>query len=362
MKRLKYILNLLIIVILFVIVAIKRDGVVFRYSVDEIFTQTKETDNTPIETLLEDGTKVINSASLGKDVAGFGGYTPVSLYVKDGKVVRVEIGENNEDPVYLNTALDNGTISRWIGMSIEEVASSTPDAVSGATLSSVAIGHNIIKAAQYGANVTVSDSSANSSLNLSTIAGFLVILLGVMLTFVKAKQKWVRNVHLALNVVVLGFWCGSFLSISQFVSWASVGFNFAYILPITLLAVVALMPLCKKKGVYCASVCPMGSLQELASKANKRKVKIPQKALTVMGTLRTWILMAMLLLMWLGVGFDIMNYEVFSAFIFGSASTVVLIIGTVFVVLSLFVNRPYCRFVCPTGALLAMSYNYDKKQ
>ena len=61
--------------------------------------------------------------------------------------------------------------------------------------------------------------------------------------------------------------------------------------------------------------------------------------------------------MWCGTGFDIMNYEVFSAFMFKQASLAVMILAVVFLILSIFINRPYCRYICPTGALLKLSQN-----
>ncbi|MFI3285411.1 MAG: 4Fe-4S binding protein [Rikenellaceae bacterium] len=59
--------------------------------------------------------------------------------------------------------------------------------------------------------------------------------------------------------------------------------------------------------------------------------------------------------MWLGVGFELMDYEIFSAFIISSASTAVLVMAALFLILSLFIQKPYCRFGCPTGALITMA-------
>ena len=58
-----------------------------------------------------------------------------------------------------------------------------------------------------------------------------------------------------------------------------------------------------------------------------------------------------------GIWTEWMDYEVFSAFVFQTASAFVLVLGIVVVVLSLFVPRPYCRFVCPTGTLLRLAEN-----
>ncbi|MCI7310122.1 MAG: 4Fe-4S binding protein, partial [Prevotella sp.] len=42
------------------------------------------------------------------------------------------------------------------------------------------------------------------------------------------------------------------------------------------------------------------------------------------------------------------------AFVFQAAGWVVLVFAALFMVLAIFVPRPYCRFVCPTGTLFKM--------
>ena len=59
-----------------------------------------------------------------------------------------------------------------------------------------------------------------------------------------------------------------------------------------------------------------------------------------------------MLLMLLGVGFEWMDYEPFTAFILSSAGVVVIVFAVVILLTSVFVPRPYCRFMCPTGTLL----------
>ena len=62
-----------------------------------------------------------------------------------------------------------------------------------------------------------------------------------------------------------------------------------------------------------------------------------------------------MLCMWIGLWFTWVEYEAFSAFIFESASPIVIGIAFVFVLLSLAIPRPYCRFVCPTGTLFKIA-------
>ncbi len=351
--RIKYIVNILIVALLLGAVAINRDASLVGYSLGES-EQEVEAVQSENETVEQDGTRVINTTTLGKDITGYAGRTPLLLYVKDDVIKKVETLENNETPSFFRDVLRSGLLDRWQGVTLLDAQTMSVDAVSGATYSSSAIIGNVLVGVEYAMNVnSVSGGSAFRGLGAKGLPGVIVILLGVCITLFRPKRKIFSTVQMVLNVGVLGLWCGSFLSLSQFVSWMSNGFNFSFgIVTILLLAVVIIMPLLGRKGSYCHIHCPMGSAQELVGKIPTRKWRIGSKTTKVLNKVRYYILLALMLLMWTGVGFELMDYEVFSAFLLGSASWVVLSMAIVFLVLSLFVKRPYCRFVCPTGALL----------
>ena len=43
---------------------------------------------------LDDGTKVINTTVLGKDITGYGGNVPLEIYVKESRIVKVKALKN----------------------------------------------------------------------------------------------------------------------------------------------------------------------------------------------------------------------------------------------------------------------------
>ncbi len=365
MDRIKYIINILIVALLFAAIAINKDGKLLGTPVTELVASGDESapTETPIETILADGTRVINSTSLAKDIQGFGGLTPVKLYIKDDIITKVEYLENSESPSFFQQLIDGNLFSSWDNLPITEAANARVDIVTGATYSSKAIIDNVQRAAAYAANIDESPSASNpfADISLKTIIGILVILTGITITLVKPKSKIFETTQLILNVLVLGFWCGSFLSLTQFVAWLANGFNLSLtILAIMLLAVVIIMPLLGHKGTYCHIHCPMGSLQILLNRVPNRKIQIGAKTNKILNQLRYYILLALLLFMWIGFGFDLMNYEIFPAFLISSASTTVLIMAAIFIILSLFTSRPYCRFVCPTGAILTIMQKDNK--
>ncbi len=360
MFRIKYIVNIIIITLLLAAVAISRDGRISGHSVEEIVHPVENQDEEAVVSHLSDGVVSLNSAPVAKDIAGYGGRTPVVVYVKDGRIESVETEAYSETVSFFDEVVRSGLLERWQGMTLSEAAVAPIDAVSGATFTSVSIIKNVQRVAQYGSEVEVSAESSFISLlkglDLRSIIALLVVASGVVMTFLHTKNRILEIVQLVLNVAVLGFWCGSFLSLSQLVSWLSNGVNLSMsVVAVALLVVAVFMPLLGQNGSYCRMHCPMGSAQELLGKLPVQRLKLSPMANKWLNRLRYYILLALLFMMWLGVGFDIMNYEIFSAFILSSASGVVLFMSGVFLLLSIFVHRPYCRFVCPTGALITMS-------
>lgn len=352
MEKVRYILNLIIIALILLTVAVQRNQKVLGKPVDQLFKEPIE-DTISAISQLENGTVRINSARIAKGASGYGGPTPVHIFIEDGVISKVEAQPNDETPDFFDYVLETNILSSWNGMTAEEALNKKVDAVSGATLSSESLISNVRQSLQF-----YSQSAPTTRANpfsIKNIIGLLVIITGIVVSYVAKKGKW-RNVQLALNVIVLGFWCGNFLSMSILVNWLSNGTNLmTAIVPLTLLVVAIAMPLVGKKGHYCAWHCPLGSIQELAGKTRKQKIKIPVRILKYLNYFREGLLLTLLFIMWLGVGFSIMDYELFSAFIFQSASIGILIAALLVVVLSFFVNRPYCRFICPTGTLLQFS-------
>ena len=353
MEKLKYVVRLLTVVLLLGTIAINRDGRILSQNVEEWTSSSGHKQTGPTEWITEDGSRKVSSINIAQDILGFAAPTPVVIQISDNKVIKVEALKNSETPEFMNSVLENGLLQQWDGLTLEEALNAQVDAVSGATMSSLALIKTVCRTLEYAASVE--SQSTIEWFDWKTAIGLLVVVFGIMQSFIKYKSKRLRDVQLILNVVVLGIWCGSFLSLSLIVNWIANGVNFwTAISTLSLLMIVIIMPLLGKKNTYCIWLCPMGSLQELTGKTVKYKLSISQRVIKKLTKFREVLFMALLFTMWVGVGFEIMNYEVFTVFLFQQASVVVLIAGVIFVVLSFVIQRPYCRFVCPTGSLFKL--------
>ena len=90
----------------------------------------------------DDGMYVVNTTTLGKNVTGYVSSTPVKIYIKKGKIVKVEALKNEETPKYMARVKKN-LLNKWDGMKVKDAQKMEVDGVTGATFTSDAIKENI---------------------------------------------------------------------------------------------------------------------------------------------------------------------------------------------------------------------------
>ncbi|MCC8057793.1 4Fe-4S binding protein [Cloacibacillus sp.] len=297
-----------------------------------------------------DGSRLISTEELAKDVLGFGGNVPLHIYMREGRVVRVEALDNYETPPFF-AQVARDILPAWNGLTADEALKKEVAAVSGATISSRAVIENFRRGMEY-ARGTASVSNKREFTTVRSLAALATALCGLFLPFFIKSPKY-RLFQLLANTAVLGFWSGTFLSLSLLTNIATNGVKTQHAaLTLPLLFAAFIMPFLGKKGHYCSWMCPLGSLQELLNRLPVPGINIPAPAVKWLEYLREAVWLAMMMLMWLGVGFELMDYELFSAFLFRHAAPPVLALAAAFLALSLVTPRPYCRFLCPTGTLI----------
>ena len=90
----------------------------------------------------ENGMTIINTTTLGKDVQGFLGATPLKIYIQKNKVVKIEAMKNQETPKYF-LKVKKHLLDKWNGMKVKDAKKMKVDAVTGATYSSKAVIENV---------------------------------------------------------------------------------------------------------------------------------------------------------------------------------------------------------------------------
>ena len=359
-------LSLVVVMLVLSAAAILRDGRIFghdlRLTHAAVASVAQGSDTLSVQ---PDGTFVVNTRVLAKDVQGYGGPVPLKIHIdKDGRLTAIEAEPNAESPSFFDHAKE--LFSRWQDKTIDEAMAEDVDAVSGATFSSKAIIRNVQRGLAYakqhgladggkGAQKESAERTVATGWTLGSIVALIAVLLGAIVPLFTNNRR-LHLVQLVVNVVVLGLWTGTFVSYTLFLRLFAGGVSLSAIgtlaAPLLMLIVALLYPLAGRSGHYCAHVCPFGSAQELAGKLSRRKLRITPRVLRVLTALRNLLWGVLMALLLTGTCTAWIDYELFTAFIYSSASVWVIVLAVLFLVLSVWVPRPYCRFVCPTGALM----------
>ena len=99
-------------------------------------------------TRMGDGTYVVSTEKIGKSIKGYAGHTPVKVYIKNGKIVKVEAMSNGET-AGIFSGVRQRLLGKWNGMKVEKAVAAEVDGISGATYSSKAVKENVKCALKY---------------------------------------------------------------------------------------------------------------------------------------------------------------------------------------------------------------------
>ena len=311
-------LSLIILVLILAAAAILREGRIFGHDINDAHAQHRPVVQNEEMSVRADGTIVVSTLNLAKDVQGYGGQVPLRISISPSGVI-TQIEEN-------------------------------VDAVSGATFSSKAIIENMRRGLVYAHqhafatdDATSASAAANSSsawswgFSLAAAVALVVAVLGAIVPLYAHSRRW-HYVQMALNVAVLGLWTGTFVSYAMFMRLFAGGISLATFgtlaAPLVMIVVALIYPLAGHGEHYCANICPFGSAQELAGQLTKRKLRPSARLNRRLMALRNVLWAVLMTLMLTGTWTAWMDYELFTAFVYSSASVWVIVAAVAFLVLS----------------------------
>jgi len=183
-----------------------------------------------------------------------------------------------------------------------------------------------------------------------------------LVTWLVLKKRSRRGVFWVslFSIAYFGFYReGCVCSVGSLQNIALALFNPGYKIPLTALAFF-LIPLVYALffgRTFCAGVCPLGAIQDIFA----------WKPLP----LKPWIqkMLGLIPFIYLGLAvlyaatatdFVICRYDPFVGFYRLDAEFSMLVLGGLFLLTSIFIARPYCRFFCPYGVLLNWMSRFSK--
>jgi len=111
--------------------------------------------------------------------------------------------------------------------------------------------------------------------------------------------------------------------------------------------------------VFCAGVCPLGAIQDIVL---IRPVRVPRAVAQALSIVPFVYLGAAVLFACTDTSFIICRYDPFVGLFRLAGPTHMLVAGGLLLLVATAVGRPYCRFLCPYGALLSLVARWSWKR
>jgi len=189
---------------------------------------------------------------------------------------------------------------------------------------------------------------------LLDLAAFCALLVAATVAALKFRRRWALLAIAVVALLWLGFWrqgCICAIGATQNVALCLGDSSYAIPWTVVVLFTLPLVFTLFFGRTFCAAVCPLGAVQELVA---VRPVRVPDWLEHSLGVL-PWVYLGLAVLFAVtGTAFVICRYDPFVAFFRLDGTVNMLVFGGSLLLLGLFVGRPYCRYLCPYGAILGV--------
>jgi NosR/NirI family transcriptional regulator, nitrous oxide reductase regulator len=192
------------------------------------------------------------------------------------------------------------------------------------------------------------------SLEIEYLDVFVLILALSLVTYMSIKSRSRRGILIVsiFSLLYFGFWrngCVCAIGAVQNVSLAIA--DGSYHIPLVVIAffIIPLLFALFAGRAFCGGVCPLGAIQDIVV---LKPLRIPVFWQKILGFIPYVYLSFAILYAVTGSDFIICRYDPFIGIFRMDAPVNMIILGGSFLLLGVFIARPYCRFFCPYAILL----------
>ena len=304
---------------------------------------------------------VVRTQPYCRDIIGYCGVTDALVVLgPDWKILGITVHASDDTQEHVHDVVtDRRFLKKWNGMSWDAAAGldlkrAGIEGVSGATMTSMAIARSVKARLQLSSG----EIAARPPLQFGWRDGGMLAVLALagLMAFGRPewRHRWRRPFQVGL-IVYVGFISGDMVSQQLVAGWSRTGIPWSTAPGLVLLTVAALLvPWTTRKPLYCHQLCPHGAAQELIGKLRpaRLKVTLPAGVVRGLGYLPTGLLLLVVVVAMMAVPLDLAGIEPFDAYLVRTAGLATIGVAIVGLAASFFVPQAYCRFGCPTGALL----------
>lgn len=293
---------------------------------------------------------------------GFGGPLKVAVSVDPtGTVVDAIVVEHRETPSWFNKVMKSPLIGSMAGKSYQDPfeIGNDVDGITGATYTTRAVIQSVKAAAREVAlnELHLPEPDEKPARIQTGFPEYVLVLLlligafGIKYASGKARRR-IRWLMMLSSMAVIGFMANhplTLVDMNKFLMgyWPDVHYQLYWYL---LVFGVLLIFLTTNKNIYCHHICPFGTMQECLAVFGKAEGFHSKQFHAFFKWLRRSVVWVAVCVALIFRNPGISSYEVYSTLFSLSGTNRQVLFLTIVLVFSLFVKRPWCRYLCPVPA------------
>lgn len=295
---------------------------------------------------------------IGEDI-GYGGPLKVVVVADNkGYINHIEVLDHKETESYLQKVIKNRYMEEYPGLGLDDHSQIVlVNGISGATITCDAIRLGVLKGIGNLSEVVFGTEFPDPGkpeikIGISEVLLLLLFIFGILVRKnVIKNKKTARWISLITGLIVFGFINNNTLTIGKLNTfllgyqsyWQNNIFWYLLIFGIILILIFT------NKNSYCNWFCPFGSAQDCLGaigKAEKIEFTGRRKILNFLPGFLSWLVILLALIF---RNPRATSYEVFGAFFNVTGSVLLFIILAIILIMSLFIKRPWCNYLCPVS-------------
>lgn len=307
---------------------------------------------------------ILRTSPHADNIIGYQGPTETRIgFMRDGRIVGISLGKSYDNEPYVTYVRDDEYfLTLFNDLVLAELArldleAAGVEGVSGATMTSMAVAKGLLVAADRQRQSSATGTRVRKprfSWSLRDLGTATVILAGLAIGLSSLRRK--RAVLICFQLLLIGYLGlinGDMLSQAMMIGWAQNGVPWRRAGGLVMLTMAAfLIPLTTRRNIYCTHLCPHGAAQQLLKNRLPWRIHISPRMSRVMKVIPALLLLWCVIVAMRSLPFSLVDIEPFDAWVFRVAGWPALTIAIVGLVASMFMPMAYCRYGCPTGALL----------
>lgn len=308
--------------------------------------------------------QVLRTSPAAENITGYQGPTDTLIALdRDNRVLGIRLRQSFDNEPYVGYVRDEDYfLTLFNGQTLEELSKldlfeAQVEGVSGATMTSMAVADGLVAAAGQAVSArserktVVTAREPRINVTWRTIATTVIVAAGIAVG--RFRRGLSRRLFQLAVIGLIGVVNGDLVSQAVLIGWSQSGVPWRLAPGLVVITAAALLvPMVSRRQPYCQHLCPHGAVQQLLIRRIRWQWKLPRRLHGFLLLIPFVLLVAVVVIAMTGLPVSVVNLEPFDAWVIGLAGIAAATIAIVGLIASLFVPMAYCRYGCPTGALL----------